>query len=185
MPSIESGAPRVRTDPAHDKATLDWSSHRRNVRITLVGGVACLTYAIFGGVIFAAYQEFGSELRLDLGPLVIADRAPLKLPPGEALQDRTALAGRAGTDAAAPDAGAHLAPPRRQSPHPNAAPDSGQTSEADALVLERPAMAPQGPEPAPAIAVLATEEPVAAAPERRATAPQDPAPAAAVAGRAT
>src|SRR5918994_1255112 len=173
MPSIESGARRVRTGPAHDKATLDWSSGRPNVRITLVGALACLTYAIFGGLIFAAYQEFGDQLRLDLGPLAMADRAPLKLPPGEALQDRTALAGRAGTDpsdAAAPDDGTHLAPPRRQSPHPNAAPDSGQTSDADALALtERPAMAPQGPEPAPAIAVLATEEPVAAAPERRAT----------------
>jgi hypothetical protein len=152
------------------------------MRRTLATGLVAAAYAVFGGVILAAYDEFGNQSLLDLTPLVVADPTPLKLLPGEEVQDRTALPGRAGSDRSSATAlarGEHLAPPRRQ-PGSAMAPslDTGHGSKADTLVLtERPAMAPPDAESPPAIGAFGAEEPVAAALETPAMAREDTEPA--------
>jgi len=56
----------------------------------------CLPYAVFGSVIWAAYGQFGEQSLLDRAPLVVADRAPLKLIPSLRPRDRLVPEGEVG-----------------------------------------------------------------------------------------
>jgi hypothetical protein len=51
-----------------------------------------LPYAVFGSVIWAAHHQFGKHSLLDRPPVVVADRAPLKLKPSLRPPDRSAPA---------------------------------------------------------------------------------------------
>jgi hypothetical protein len=64
MPRLVS---RIRTalfGLPHDKTTSDRAHRRTNVRMTFVSGLVCAAYAVLGGVILAAYDEFGDQLLL-------------------------------------------------------------------------------------------------------------------------
>ena len=139
-----------RTDAAQDKATFDWTRQHTIVRKTLTAGFACAVYAICGGVVWSAYEEFGNQSLLDLAPLVVADQTPLKLLSGVGTQDRTALPGRPDSDrsgATTLAGGERPTPPRRQSA-PAVSLDSGEGIEADTLALTaQRAMAPRPIEP--------------------------------------
>jgi hypothetical protein len=140
-------------------------------------------YVVFGGIILAAYDEFGGQSLLDLSPLVEADRTPLKLRPGERPADRAALPGGVGADQPAARTLARVEPPvlslrqpvATMAPPGAASPDPGPASKADPPpgLTELPAMAPhetapagagETPEPQEA---LGSEGSIAAAPERR------------------
>jgi len=127
-------------------------------------------YAIFGGIVWSAYEEFGSQSLLDLAPLVMADRAPLKLLPGEGGEDRTALPDRPGSDRSRATALARGDPPTDllRELAPAGSSSTGRTGEADTPAsIERSAMAPHDPEPAAVADALQTERSGAAAPETR------------------
>jgi hypothetical protein len=134
------------------------------VRRTLAIALVCAVYAVFGGLILEAYDEFGNQSLLDLAPLVMADRAPLKRRPLEG----TDMPPSAGSD---PGRATALAPAEHpalslgQAVSPLAPSlDGGPASEANRLVvMKRPAMAPHDTEPAPAIGATGQENPVAAA----------------------
>ena len=63
--------------------TINGNDDRLNVHRPLVIGSIGAVYAIFGGVIWAAYHEFGDRSLRNFTPLVLADRTPLKLLPYE------------------------------------------------------------------------------------------------------
>jgi hypothetical protein len=155
-----------RIDDAQEEATFDWSNPRSYVRSTLGIGFLCAVYAIVGGVVWSAYEEFGNQSLLDLAPLVVADRTPLKLLPDEGTPDRTALLAEARNERSSATVLGRReppAPPLRQSA-PAASLDAGEASEAATLVMTaRPAMAPHETEPVPAVEAPRAEVPVAAA----------------------
>jgi hypothetical protein len=120
-------------------------------------------YAVFGGVIFAAYDEFGNQSLLDLKPLVTADPAPLKRLPPERMQGLPARTGGDRSSAAALTRGEDLARPGREPPWAVAfLPEAARASEAAARALtERPAMAPPEAEGGPASRAVGAALPAA------------------------
>jgi hypothetical protein len=133
----------------------------------LVTGFVCAVYAICGGVVWSAYEEFGNQSLLDLAHVVLADRTPFKVLPAENTRGRTALPGRVGSDRVSATAAApaeHPAVPIRQAAAPLSPSLDGGQGKADTLdLVERPAMARHDPEPAPAVGTLDAEQSVAAA----------------------
>jgi uncharacterized membrane protein YgcG len=167
MPSHVSRAQTEGIKVAQDKATLDWTRRRLDVRRTLVAGSVCAVYAICGGVVWSAYEEFGNQSLLNITHVVLADRTPLKRLPGQGTQN-TALPARAGRDqfgATALAPAEHPAISIRQAAAPLAPSlDGAQESKTDTLVvIERPATARHHPEPAAAVGALERDKSVAAA----------------------
>jgi hypothetical protein len=128
----------------------------------------CAVYAIFGGVVWSAYEEFGNRSLLNLAPLVVADRTPLKLLPAEGTPERTALPAGTGSERSSATALARREPPAqplRQSA-PAASLNPGEASATDTLVMTvRSAMAPHRTEPVAPGDAPGAEVPVVAAPE--------------------
>jgi hypothetical protein len=132
--------------------------------VALVGAV----YAAFGGVMSAAYHEFGHQSLLNSAPLVLADRTPVKLPPTEDARSGAALPDPSGGD---PFDAAGLPsgdPPPPGQAIPAMAPflADADGSLADGLIpTERPALPRQDSAPGATDPGASSEWPVAAASE--------------------
>ena len=154
--------------------TINGNDDRLNVRRPLVIGLIGAVYAIFGGVIWAAYHEFGDRSLRNFPPPVLADRTPLKLLPGEVEQEGTSPPDRTRSepsDALAPGPGDPASPDSQIVPTITPSPNDGRGSPADPLVMtERRAMAPFDIEPAAVDGGAAEQRSVAAS--GRAAAPR-------------
>ena len=76
------------------RAIISTKSLRALVRRTLAIALVGATYALIGAAMLRAYHEFGQQSLRSVPPLVLADRTPVKLLPGEARQEYTAARGR-------------------------------------------------------------------------------------------
>lgn len=137
------------------KTTFDRNFLARNARrllvVWLVGGI----YAMFGGVLWAAFSEFGNQSLRDRTPLVAADRTPLKLVPEDRTQGGTAAVGRS-------DAKTALYAPRPTSPIGGGRPAMSRRSEAEQgsdglAAIDGPDLARHETAPAPAADDLTSE----------------------------
>ena len=93
--------------------TINGNDHQLDVRRHLVIGLIGAVRAIFGGVNREAYHEFGDRSLRNFPPLVLADRTPLKLLPGEVEQEDTSPPDRTRSeqsDALAPGPGDPASP---------------------------------------------------------------------------
>jgi hypothetical protein len=95
MRNNQSSSPQKGDGSAGHGTTFDCSIGQGPVRRTLLWSLICLPYAMFGWVIWAAYDQLGDALPLDRAPLVVADRTPLKLAPGLDVPDQPAPEGEA------------------------------------------------------------------------------------------
>jgi hypothetical protein len=95
MRNNRNSSPQKGDGSGGEVTTFDCSIGRAPVRKTLLWSLVCLPYAVFGAVIWAAYDQLGEPLPLDRAPLVTADRTPLKLVPGLDLPDRPSPEGEA------------------------------------------------------------------------------------------
>ena len=160
--------------PVQNLATLGTKPRRSIARKTLAVGLVGAVHAIFGGVIWAAYHEFGDRSLRNFPPLVLADRTPLKLLPGEVEQEDTSPPDRTRSkpsDALAPGPGDPASPDSQIVPAITPSPNDGRGSPADPLVMtERRAMAPFDIEPGAVDGGAAEQRSVAAS--GRAAAPR-------------
>jgi hypothetical protein len=150
----------------HDRAPLAANDRRTSVRTGVTAGLIGAVYSICGGVVWSAYEEFGSQSLLDLAPLVVADPTPLKLLPDESTEGRTALPAASDRSSASALAHGDRGAPSFNRPAPPMAPSlaTAQDSEVDAVVLtRRPALARHGTEPVPATGVPGSEASIVAA----------------------
>ena len=154
--------------------TINGNDDRLNVRRPLVIGLIGAVHAIFGGVIWAAYHEFGDRSLRNFPPPVLADRTPLKLLPGEVEQEGTSPPDRTRSepsDALAPGPDDPASPDSQIVPAITPSPNDGRGSPADPLVMtERRAMAPFDIEPGAVDGGAAEQRSVAAS--GRAAAPR-------------
>ena len=143
---------------------------RKTLGVGLVGAV----YALIAGVMAEAYHEFGQQSLGNFPPLVLADRTPLKLLPGEVEQEDTSPPDRTRSepsDALAPGPGDPASPDSQIVPAITPSPNDGRGSPADPLVMtERRAMAPFDIEPGAVDGDAAEQRSVAAS--GRAAAPR-------------
>jgi hypothetical protein len=121
-------------------------------------------YATFGGVVWSAYEEFGNQSLHNFAPLVMADRAPLKLLPGEGTPDPTGLRAEAASERYSATALARREPPALRQSAAGASLRAREAREADTLVMTaQPAMAPDQAEPVAPVEAPGAGVPVAAA----------------------
>jgi hypothetical protein len=141
MRYIRNSSPQKGDGSAGQGTTFDCSIDRRSVRRTLLWSLICLPYAVFGAVIWTAYDQLGDSLPLDRAPLVAADRTPLKLVPGLDLPERPVPEGDAGSAAhrlAAIKPGRPAARVDEAEPPALIALPSGMNAIDDAAALPRP-----------------------------------------------
>src|SRR5262245_4262942 len=103
MHAPPSRAPRQGAVPVPYRVALRAKPRRSVVRKTLAVGLVGAVYALIGVVMEQAYREFGQQSLRNVPPLVLADRTPLKLLPGEVEQEDTSPPNRTRpSDALAP-----------------------------------------------------------------------------------
>jgi hypothetical protein len=106
------------------------------VRKILAVGLVGAVYTLIGVVMSEAYREFGQQSPRNLPPLVLADRTPLKLLPGEVEQEDTSLPDRTRSepsDALAPRHDDPASPDRQIVPAIALLPNDERRSPADPL----------------------------------------------------
>ena len=174
MHGLPSRAQRQGTVPVPTRVALGAKPRRSVVRKTLAVGLVGAVYALIASVMSEAYHEFGQQSLRNFPPLVLADRTPLKLLPGEVEQEDTSPPDRTrseSSDALAPGPGDPASPDSQIVPTITPSPNDGRGSPADPLVMtERRAMAPFDIEPGAVDGGAAEQRSVAAS--GRAAAPR-------------
>ena len=144
MHGLPSRARTQGTVPVPTRVALGAKPHRSVVHKILAVGLVGAVYALIGVVMSEAYREFGQQSLRNFPPLVLADRAPLKLLPGEVDQEDTSPPDRTRSepsDALAPGPDDPASPDSQIVPAIAPSPNDERGSPADPLgTTERRAM---------------------------------------------